>query len=156
MPRIYRSCILAAFAASFVSPAFAQAGPMRVGSLICDTDPRLGLVLGSRQDMRCVFHASDGVAQYAYRGTIRRIGIDFGVTRAQTLTWAVFAPGSTIGPGALRGNYVGASGNAALGVGLGVKVLVGGSRHRISLQPVSIGGQIGINVALAVSSLTLR
>jgi hypothetical protein len=87
---------------------------------------------------------------------IRRIGIDVGVTRGGTLTWAVFAPGSSIAPGALRGNYVGASANAALGIGLGVKVLVGGPRRGISLQPLSGGAEIGLNVALAVSKLTLR
>ena len=71
------------------------------------------------------------------------------------MTWAVFAPGN-IGPGALRGNYVGASANAALGIGLGVRVLVGGPRRSISLQPLSVGGEIGLNVALAASKLTLR
>jgi hypothetical protein len=68
----------------------------------------------------------------------------------------VFATGSNISPGALRGDYVGASANAALGIGVGVKVLVGGPRRSISLQPLSIGGEIGLNVALAVSRLTLR
>ncbi|MCP4619029.1 MAG: DUF992 domain-containing protein [Bradyrhizobium sp.] len=156
MSRVYLPFFIAALAASFVTSASAQTRPVWVGNLICDADPRLGLVLGSRQDMRCVFHSSDGAAQYAYHGKIRRIGIDFGVTRAQTLTWSVFAPASPVGRGALRGNYLGASGNAALGVGVGAKVLVGGSRHRISLQPLTIGGQIGINLAVAVSSLTLR
>jgi hypothetical protein len=51
---------------------------------------------------------------------------------------------------------VGASANAALGIGLGVKVLVGGPRRGISLQPLSGGAEIGLNVALAVSKLTLR
>jgi len=155
MSRIYLPCALVAVAALFATPAFAQTR-QRVGSLICDAEARVGLVLGSRQDMRCVFRSSAGEAQYSYRGKIRRIGVDLGVTRGGTLTWAVFASGTSVDPGALRGNYVGASGNAALGVGLGAKVLIGGSRRAISLQPLSIEGQIGINLALAVSSLTLR
>jgi len=155
MSKIHVGCILAAFALSLASPASAQTRAVRVGNLICEADARVGLVLGSRRDMRCVFHASAGGAE-AYRGLIRRIGIDVGVTRGGTLTWAVFAPSSNIGPGALRGNYVGASANAALGIGLGVKILVGGPRRGISLQPLSGGGEIGLNVALAVSKLTLR
>ena len=79
-----------------------------------------------------------------------------GVTRGGTLFWAVFAPNSHIGRGTLRGNYVGASGNVALGIGLGAHVLIGGSRRTISLQPLSVEGQIGINLAVTVASLSLR
>lgn len=130
--------------------------PFRVGGLTCNTDPRVGLVLGSRQDMRCVFVASETGRQYVYRGTIRRIGVDIGVTRGGTLFWAVFARNSQIGQGTLRGNYIGASGNVALGLGLGAKVLIGGSRRTITLQPLSVEGQIGLNLAVGVANLTLR
>jgi Protein of unknown function (DUF992) len=70
--------------------------------------------------------------------------------------WAVFAPTSRLHHGTLRGNYVGASGNVALGVGLGANVLVGGFNRTISLQPLSVEGQIGINLALSVAQLSLR
>jgi hypothetical protein len=130
--------------------------PFRVGGLTCSTGPRVGLVLGSRQDMRCVFAASATGQQYVYTGTIRRLGLDVGVTRGGTLFWAVFARNSQIGRGTLRGNYVGASGNVAVGLGLGAKVLVGGSRRTITLQPLSVEGQIGLNLALGVANLTLR
>jgi hypothetical protein len=56
----------------------------------------------------------------------------------------------------LRGTYVGASGNASFGLGLGANVLVGGSHRTISLQPLSVEGQVGINLALGVARLTLR
>jgi len=106
--------------------------------------------------MRCVFVANATGQQYVYRGTIRRIGVDIGVTRGGTLFWAVFARNSQIGQGTLRGNYVGASGNVAIGLGLGAKVLIGGSRRTITLQPLSVEGQIGLNLALGVANLTLR
>lgn len=156
MSRIYFSGLLAVLMVAFAIPAFAQTQSVRVGGLTCDTGPRVGLVLGSRQDMRCVFRSSATGAQYTYRGKIRRIGLDVGVTRGGTLFWAVFAPNSNIGRGTLRGNYVGASGNVALGIGLGANVLIGGSRRTISLQPLSVEGQIGINLAVAVASLSLR
>ena len=94
--------------------------------------------------------------QYTYRGTIRRVGVDIGVTRGGRLFWAVFARNSQIGRGTLRGSYVGASGNVAVGVGLGAKVLIGGSRRTITLQPLSIEGQVGLNLALGVTNLVLR
>jgi hypothetical protein len=149
--------IACALLAILSSAATAQARPpFRVGGLTCNTDPRVGLVLGSRQDMRCVFVANATGQQYVYRGTIRRIGVDIGVTRGGTLFWAVFARNSQIGQGTLRGNYAGAGGNVAIGLGLGAKVLIGGSRRTITLQPLSVEGQIGINLALGVAQLTLR
>ena len=148
--------LVCAFLAVLFGPANAQAQPFRVGGLTCSTGPRVGLVLGSRQDMRCVFVASATGQQYVYRGLIRRLGVDIGVTRGGTLFWAVFARNSQIGRGTLRGSYVGASGNVALGLGLGAKVLIGGSRRTITLQPLSVEGQIGINLALGVANLTLR
>ena len=157
MSGIRVSAIACAFLADLVASATAQAQPpFRVGGLTCNTGPRVGLVLGSRQDMRCVFVASATGKQYTYTGTIRRLGVDIGVTRGGTLFWAVFARNSQIGRGTLRGSYVGASGNVALGLGLGAKVLIGGSRRTITLQPLSVEGQIGINLALGVANLVLR
>jgi Protein of unknown function (DUF992) len=149
--------ILCAILSALSASASAQERPpIRVGGLTCSTGPRVGLVLGSRQDMRCVFSASGTGEQYTYTGTIKRIGLDVGITRGGRLFWAVFARNSQIGRGTLRGNYVGASGNVALGVGVGAKVLVGGSRRTITLQPLSVEGQVGINLALGVTSLRLR
>lgn len=149
--------IVCVFLAVLFGAATAQArAPFRVGGLTCNTGPRVGLVLGSRQDMRCVFVASATGQQYIYTGTIRRLGVDIGVTRGGTLFWAVFARNSQIGRGTLRGSYVGASANVAVGLGLGAKVLIGGSRRTITLQPLSVEGQIGLNVALGVANLILR
>jgi hypothetical protein len=140
----------------FSQTAHAQQPLLRVGGLTCATGPRVGLILGSRQEMRCVFLATNTGRQYNYAGTIRRVGLDIGVTGGGTLLWGVFARNSNIGRGTLRGSYVGASGNVAVGIGLGANVLVGGSRRTITLQPLSVEGQIGLNLALGVSNLILR
>lgn len=141
---------------ALATPAFAQRQPVRVGSLTCDTGPRVGLVLGSRQRMTCVFRSNSTGRRYNYTGRITRLGLDVGVTGRGRLFWGVFAPTSHIGPGTLRGNYVGASGNASLILGLGANVLVGGSNRTISLQPLSVEGQFGVNLALGVAGLSLR
>jgi Protein of unknown function (DUF992) len=153
--RISAIAFASAIVLSASAPAQAQR-PLRVGGLTCSTGPRVGLVLGSRQNMRCVFLASGTGRQYIYSGAIKRVGLDVGVTRGGTLFWGVFARHSQIGQATLRGNYVGASGNIAVGLGLGANVLVGGSRRTITLQPLSVEGQIGINLALGVTRLTLR
>lgn len=72
------------------------------------------------------------------------------------MAWAVFAPTSGLHRGALRGSYVGASADASLGLGAGAKVLVGGSHRTISLQPLAVQGQAGVNLALGVAGLRLR
>jgi len=151
-----RTIVCVILTALFTAPGAQARSPFRVGGLTCSTGPRVGLVLGSRQDMRCVFVASATGQQYVYTGTIRRLGVDLGVTRGGTLFWAVFARNSQIGRGTLRGSYIGASGNVAVGLGLGAKVLIGGSRRTITLQPLSVEGQIGLNLALGVANLTLR
>ena len=70
------------------------------------------------------------------------------------MTWVVFAPGK-IDRGALAGKYAGGSAEGTVGVGVGANVLVGGKKS-ITLQPVSVKGQTGLNLAAGISGLTLR
>jgi hypothetical protein len=58
-------------------------------------------------------------------------------------------------PGALSGTYTGATGSATVGVGVGANVLVGGSGNSTMLQPVSIEGTTGLNVAAGIAEMTL-
>ena len=58
-------------------------------------------------------------------------------------------------PGALAGKYIGASGDIALGLGVGANALIGGSNNSIALQPFSVEGQVGVNLALGIAQLTL-
>ncbi len=59
-------------------------------------------------------------------------------------------------PGVLAGSYVGATGSATVGVGAGANVLIGGSNRTISLQPVSIEGNTGLNIAAGIGAISLR
>jgi hypothetical protein len=68
----------------------------------------------------------------------------------------VFAPTSGVAPGALAGEYVGASGDIGVGVGGGANVLIGGSVRTFALQPLSLQGSIALNVVLGLSALKLR
>jgi hypothetical protein len=53
------------------------------------------------------------------------------------------------------GQYVGVAADASVGVGGGANVLIGGSNGTISLQPLSVQGQTGLNAALAVAEVQL-
>lgn len=143
-----------AVAASGTTASAAGAG-IKVGSLVCDVSGGVGLILGSKKSMRCTYNrASDGRQEH-YDGSITKIGIDIGVTTATTIGWAVFAPGK-VGAGSLAGQYVGATAEATAGIGAGANVLVGGFNSTITLQPVSIQGQTGLNIAAGVAGLTLH
>jgi hypothetical protein len=138
------------------APADAQsANGVQAGVLTCQVHGGAGFVFGSSKDLRCRFEASDGKAE-RYVGNIAKYGIDIGVTGNAMMTWAVLAPTTKLNEGALSGNYGGASAEATVGVGGGANVLIGGSNKTISLQPLSLQGQTGINAALAISSLELK
>jgi len=139
------------------APGTAQApnrGGVNVGSLNCNVAGGVGFVFGSSRTLNCLFTRTDGVGE-RYEGTIRRYGVDVGFTRESTVVWLVFAPGS-IAPGAIAGEYAGATAQATVGVGVGANVLLGGSNNQITLQPVSVEGSVGLNAAAGVAALSLR
>jgi hypothetical protein len=58
-------------------------------------------------------------------------------------------------PGALTGNYAGGTASATVGVGVGANALIGGSTNTVALQPLSIEGNTGLNVAAGIAGVTL-
>jgi len=148
---------LLALVLMIVPPAAAQTpAGTKVGMLACTLSPTIGFIVGSRQAMACRFNPDGPFPPEAYVGTITTIGLDIGITEGGALAWAVFAPTAGPPPGALAGEYVGATGEITAGVGLGANVLFGGSNRTIALQPVSVEGQVGVNLAVGVSGLALR
>jgi uncharacterized protein DUF992 len=154
MNRLVTIVVAAAAALVLVAgPAHAQRA--QIGTLSCDVSGGIGLIVGSQRTMNCVFTpATPGPVEY-YTGSITKIGIDIGVTAAAQLVWAVHTS-TSMWRGALTGSYVGATAEATLGAGLGANVLVGGNNRSVALQPLSIQGQIGLNVAAGVADLELR
>jgi len=136
------------------TPAQAQAG-VRVGTLSCNVAAGWGFVFGSSKALRCVFSGGPGRVEH-YAGSISKFGVDIGYTQGGVLVWAVLSPSANVARGALSGDYVGATGSATVGVGAGANVLVGGSNRTISLQPVSIEGNTGLNVAAGIGAVSLR
>jgi hypothetical protein len=132
----------------------ANRGGVNVGNLNCSAAGGVGFVFGSSRTLSCLFTRTDGTGE-RYEGTIRRFGVDIGFTRESTIVWMVFAPGS-IAPGALAGEYGGASAQGTVGVGVGANVLLGGSSNQITLQPVSVEGSVGLNAAAGVAAVSLR
>jgi hypothetical protein len=150
------STVLGLSAAAVSTVAFAQSGKsgVNVGSLQCHVSGGMGFVFGSSKDLDCLLARTDGKGEH-YVGTINKYGVDIGFTKEAQIVWLVFAPGA-IGKGALSGDYGGATASAAVGAGVGANVLLGGSSKQITLQPVSVEGSVGLNVAAGVAAVTLR
>ena len=132
-----------------------QPSRVRVGVLECRGGASVGFIVGSVTNLGCVLRA-DGLPEDRYVATIRKVGIDLGITQESSLAWVVYAPVERIGPGDLSGDYAGAQGSASVGVGVGGNVLIGGSANSIALQPLSVQGQVGLSVAAGLASLELR
>jgi hypothetical protein len=128
---------------------------VQVGILECRGGASIGFIVGSVTNLGCVLRV-DGMPEDRYVATIRKVGVDLGITQESALAWGVWAPVARLGPGDLSGNYAGAQGSAAVGVGVGGNALVGGSNNSIALQPLSVQGQVGLSVAAGLESLELR
>ena len=127
---------------------------VRVGVMTCDMDSGFGYVLGSSRDLHCTFVPAAGTPEH-YAGTILKFGVDIGYMQNAVIVWTVVAPTVSLPPGSLTGTYGGATGSVTVGVGVGANVLMGGSSQTISLQPVSIEGGTGLNVAGGLASVSL-
>ena len=147
----------AAIAAGLAMAGTANAAPhgVKVGELTCNVSSGWGFVFGSSKDLHCTFRPS-GHPREHYMGSISKFGVDIGYTEGGVLVWGVFAPSSDVRPGALQGDYGGATASATVGVGLGANVLVGGLDKSIALQPLSIEGNKGLNVAAGVGAISLK
>lgn len=165
MPRIHTFLAASIAAAGILTtalPAAAQTqqregGTIRIGTLRCDvTGAALGFVFGSTREANCVFSGVNRSTPERYVGEINRYGVDLGFTNSAVMLWGVLAPTTDVQPGVLAGTYRGVSGNVTAGVGVGANVLVGGSDRSIQLQPLSVEGNTGLNIALGVAELTLR
>jgi hypothetical protein len=134
----------------------ANAAPagIRVGDLTCNVASGWGFVFGSSKDLHCTYRGN-GHREH-YTGTISKFGVDIGYTEGGVLVWGVFAPTSDMRQGALEGNYVGASAQANVGIGIGANALIGGLDKSIALQPLSVEGSKGLNVAAGIGSISLK
>ena len=148
--------VSAASAAVLASQANAEES-VAVGRLTCGVKGGVSFIIGSTKELRCVY--KPGVSQEGverYEGQIKKYGLDIGVTDNAMVEWVVLAPTRGLQPGALAGNYVGVAADASFAAGGGANVLVGGSNRSISLQPVSVQGQTGVNAAVAIAEVELH
>jgi uncharacterized protein DUF992 len=148
----------AAVTAAALTAVTAAAQPrerIQAGTLACDISGGIGFIIGSQRTLNCSFVSAVPAPIEFYIGTLTKVGVDIGVTSGGVMVWAVYAPTSRPA-GALAGSYGGASAEASVVAGVGANVLIGGSNRTIELQPVSLQGQTGLNLAAGVAEIDLR
>lgn len=128
----------------------------KIGYLSCNVASGWGIIFGSSRHLACTYTPVGGKPVEKYKGSISKFGADIGYLQSGVMLWTVVAPSTNTGPGALAGHYAGATASAAAGVGAGANVLVGGMHSSIALQPISIEGQTGLNVAAGVAMVDLH
>jgi hypothetical protein len=144
-----------AVASLVASVASANALPqVHAGILECEGGQNVGFVVGSVTSLECVFQ-SEGGRPEPYIATVHRYGVDLGFTDQTRFSWAVSAPTLRLERGELAGNYGGVGANASVGVGFGGNFLVGGPQNAYALQPISVQGQTGLNVAAGIADIEL-
>jgi hypothetical protein len=146
----------AALAAGLVAtPALAKSG-IKIGTLTCKVKDVTNVVVYTEQTFACTFDPANSDQMETYTGKIDKIGVDLSIKQDFTIIWAVIAPTEQIyQPRSLDGTYVGASADAAVGVGAGANVLVGGGENSFTLQPVSVSGVEGVGASIGIEKFEL-
>lgn len=153
MSRKFGLCLLGAagvVAAGAITLDTARADT--AGVLTCNVSSGWGFVFGSTRSLNCVYSATGE----RYVGRIDKFGVDLGFTTGGVIVWTVVAPTANLAPGALAGQYGGPTASATAAVGLGAHALVGGSNNTIALQPLTIEGNTGLNVAAGIAGVSLN
>jgi hypothetical protein len=141
-------------AAALALPADAQQSRVQVGQLACSLSAGIGMIVGSQRNVSCTFQPDNGPPE-AYTGTMTKVGLDVGFTSGSAIVWTVFT-GTNRYVGMLSGTYTGAQAEATVAAGVGANALIGGSNRSVALQPLSVQGQVGLDVAAGIGSLELH
>ncbi|MSQ68558.1 MAG: DUF992 domain-containing protein [Gammaproteobacteria bacterium] len=119
---------------------------LQLGVMKCHvlSGTRVYLLIRSTADVECTWEYKGATEKYSGETGIA-LGLDLSFKENEDMAFTVLAGNGDVTPGqhSLAGKFVGGTADAALGVGVGVKVLVGGGKNNISLQPLALSGSTG-------------
>lgn len=134
----------------------ATAQQIKAGTLTCNSNGGVGLIVGSQELLDCSYEPAGGGPHRSFEGKISKIGLDIGIKGPSVLVWAVLGSSSQLPDEQLAGEFYGVAADASLGLGGGAQVLIGGNAKSVTLQPLSLKGETGLNIAVGVAGLTLQ
>ncbi|HTS20376.1 MAG TPA: DUF992 domain-containing protein [Casimicrobiaceae bacterium] len=137
--------------------AHADTKGVTVGTLECHEANGATLVFKSTRDLNCTFSGLEKSSPVVrFTGKIDRYGLDIGFTENAVILWGVVSTSATFAPGDLAGKYGGLTAQVGWGGGLGASVLFGGTHNGFALQPLTVQGFNGINLAAGVAEVELH
>lgn len=154
-PAVLAFAVLAALM-GYSPPSHSETAKVIAGTLTCQGQGTVGLIVGSKEELICKYAPAGGGPEHSFAGTTTRVGLDVGVRGKSVMIWTVLGSSTELPSERLGGSYAGVSADVAAGLGVGANVLVGGNNKSIVLQPLSVKGETGINIAIGVSSLSLK
>jgi hypothetical protein len=122
--------------------------------LECNASSNASNVVTSGKALSCVFHPTSGPVEF-YTGSLTTVGVDIGFTGPGKLSWGVVVATPASNPFPLAGTFSGGTAGVTLLAGVDANSLVGGNGNSISLQPLSVSTQTGIDITAGVATLTL-
>lgn len=152
---LYIALPAAAALALATAPAAAQDAKVVAGTLTCEGQGTVGMVIGSKEELVCKYEPVGGGPVHRFAGSTTRVGLDVGIRGKSVMIWTVLGSTTQVPGERLKGNFAGVSADVAAGLGVGANVLLGGNNKSIVLQPVSVKGEVGLNVALGIAALSL-
>lgn len=150
------SLALAAGLAALPITATAQSAKIEAGTLLCSLTQDSNLIILSSSQYACTFVSSINAGETAqYIAEFDAVGIDLSTATEERIGWIVLTAGDNSVVDELEGTYVGGSVDAAAGVGVGARALVGGALDSISLQPFSVSASEGYGAAIGIERMRL-
>lgn len=147
------------FTLSFNVSADEKKAGLELGVLKCSVvaGSRVNLLVRSTADVECTFDNQGTIERYQGETGIA-LGLDLSFKKNEKMAFAVIAASENVTPGAyaLAGKYVGGQAAAAVGVGLGAKVLVGAGDQSFSLQPLALETSEGLGASAGVGFLYIE
>ena len=130
-----------------------------VGVVTCKYVPgsKVNLLIHSSASFDCVFDHGGDKDYYNGEAGIG-LGLDLQWSEQSTIAYTVMAStGKSIDWSvALNGTYTGGKASAALGIGVGAAVLLGGGDSSIALVPLALEGGTGVGASAGVGYLSLQ
>jgi hypothetical protein len=167
MKPIVKAAVAASLAAALAGCNMSQSSPQQlnttnansriyIGSLSCNVGGSTGYILASSKSLDCVFLNKDGTESAQYTGTIDKVGIDIGYTKAVHTIWRVYSLGNVRGPNNLAGTYVGEQGTAAAGSQAGGNWIYGGPNAEVGMLASGVIKDAGYNLAAGIAAMTIK
>lgn len=140
---------------AIAAPTTAEEAKIKAGTLTCQGQGGIGLIVGSKEKLDCTYAPAGGGAVRYFKGTVTKIGLDIGIKGKSVIVWTVLGSTTSLPGESLGGTFAGVAADASLGLGAGAQVLVGGNKNSVVLQPLSVKGETGVNIAVGVAGLKL-